>query len=287
MENKSGHIDYIKLTKESNFMNSYFFLSKEKKNAITIIYAFCRKSDDIVDDETISIDSKLIELKKWKENFICSVNNNIDDDLLMQLKDVREKYSIPEKPFIEMLEGMEMDLTRKRYNSINELTDYCYKVASTAGLMSIQIFGWSKIGSEEYAKNLGIALQLTNIIRDVRKDKNNGRIYIPFEDLKKFNYSEMEFQNEVYNSNFIELMEYETERALKYYENAKSFYSKNDIDLMISSRIIYHIYLSLLKKIIKNNYRLFDKEIKLSKFKKFIIAFGVFIKYKYYHPIFN
>ena len=278
--------DYINVTRKSNFLYSYFFLSKKKIDAITTIYAFCRRSDDIADNEELPVEKRLIELNKWKEDFIKSLTSAVDDKLLMQLKKVRNDFKIPDEPFLDMIKGMEADLTKSRYKDFQELYDYCYKAASTAGLMSIEVFGWTNPGARKYAENLGIALQLTNIIRDVKKDKDNGRIYIPEDDMLKFNYTEEDLINEKYNEKFIKLMKYESDRAKEYYIKSALFYSKKDKDLMIASRIIQSIYYSMLNKMENNNFNVFKRQEKISKFKKIWITACVYLKYKFYYTLF-
>jgi phytoene synthase len=173
-----------------------------------------------------------------------------------------------------------MDLERNRYETFEELYKYCYRAAATVGLMCIEIFGYRDSSAKDFAVNLGIALQLTNILRDIKKDALNGRIYIPRDDLEKFGYSEEELLENKYNDSFIELMKYESERARKFYKKADSYLSKEDKGLMFPARIMQHIYFNVLKNIEKSNYNVFEKYAKVSKFRKIFITLGVYLKYR-------
>ena len=183
-------------------------------------------------------------------------------------------------PFFDLIEGMEMDIEKNRYETFDDLYKYCYCAASSVGLMSIEIFGYKNEGIKKYAEYLGVALQLTNILRDIKKDALNNRIYLPLEDLKKFNYSESYLLNSVYNDNFKELMEYEYKRAKEYYEMADSFLKKEDKGFMVAARIMEHIYSELLKKIKTIDYNVFANTVSVPKYKKLILAYLIFIKYK-------
>lgn len=271
--------DFKPVTKKSNFLYSYFFLPAEKIDAITTVYAFCRKSDDIVDDEK-PVEEKLMLLNKWRDEFRKSLKGEYASDLFENLHRTITKFNIPEEPFEELLDGMEIDIVKSRYSNFSELRDYCYKVASTVGLISIEIFGYKNDKTKLFAENLGIALQLTNIMRDVKRDILQNRIYIPEEDMARFGYSKNDFIRNVYDERFIKLMDFECSRAKEYYELANKFLTKEDKGLMFSARIMQHIYFSLLKKIERLDYNVYKTKVGVSKFRKFLIAYGVFVKYK-------
>lgn len=266
---------------KSNFLYSFSLLSKEKNDAINTIYAFCRKTDDIVDNENESADVKFQELTDWKNELGVAIETgNSKHNLLNKISEVIKKFNIPHEPFFELIDGMEMDLKKNRYNDFNELTDYCYKAASTVGLMCVEVFGYNNIKTKDFAINLGIALQLTNIIRDVKTDASIGRIYLPLEDLRRFNYHETDLLEGRYNDEFINLMKFECERAEYFYDEANKSLPKEDKGLMFSARIMEHIYFRLLKKIEKKNFNVFEKKIRVSDFKKILITAGVYFKYK-------
>jgi phytoene synthase len=174
---------------------------------------------------------------------------------------------------------MEMDLQTQSYTRIDELMLYCYRVASTVGLMCIEIFGYKNKSARDFAVNLGYALQLTNIIRDVNIDAQNNRIYLPKEDLMKFGYSESEIYAKVYNKNFVDLMRHESLRAREYFDKANKSLDFEDKPAMFAARAMQHIYFRLLEKIEEKNYNVYAEKIKVSKFEKVGISIGVWAKY--------
>ncbi|MEO8664718.1 MAG: phytoene/squalene synthase family protein [Ignavibacteria bacterium] len=266
---------------KSNFLYSFSLLSKEKNDAINTVYAFCRRTDDIVDDKNESDEKKYSRIIEWRNEFEKALmNGDSKYSLLNSLNKIIYKFSIPVEPFFDLIKGMEMDLKRNRYNTFGELIDYCFNVASTVGLMCIEIFGYNNPKTKDFAINLGIALQLTNILRDIKADAQNGRIYIPLEDLRRFNYSEKDLLSFTYNQEFISLMKHECERARFFYDEANKNLSKEDKGLMFAARIMEHIYFRVLKKIEKRNYNVFQKKVKVSKLKKIYITAGVYLKYK-------
>lgn len=278
-----SQIEEKEITKKSksNFFYSFSLLPKEKNEAINTVYAFCRSTDDIVDNETESEEKKYSKILEWRDEFKKALKTgNSKYSLLNNLNRIIKRFNIPIEPFFDLIKGMEMDLKKKRYNNFSELMDYCFNVASTVGLMCIEIFGYNNPKTKDFAINLGIALQLTNILRDIKTDSQQGRIYIPLEDLKKFNYSESELMNFVYNENFRNLMKYECERAGHYYDKANSYLTKEDKGLMFAARIMEHIYFRVLKKIEKKNYNVFENKVKVSKLKKIYITAGVYLKYR-------
>ncbi len=265
----------------SSFLYSFALLSKEKNDAMNTIYAFCRKTDDIVDSTDEPDEVKLSKIIEWRNELEkAMINGDSRFSLLNKLNAVKRKFNIPAEPFFDLIRGMEMDLEKNRYNTFGELAEYCFNVASTVGLMSIEVFGYSNQKTKDFAVNLGIALQLTNILRDIRQDAEYGRIYIPLEDMRKFGYTENDLINMKYDERFIELMKYECERAKAYYSKADSFLTKDDKGFMFAARIMQHIYFRLLKKIEKKNYNVFEGKVRVSKLKKLYIAAGVFLKYK-------
>ena len=247
------------------------------------IYAFCRKTDDIVDDDTITKRSKQDHLNEWKKSLQDAFIKKSNIELLNELKLCVDEFNIPQKPFFDLIEGMELDLVQDRFKNFESLKDYCYKAASTVGLMTIPVFGYKKKETVDYAINLGIALQLTNIIRDVKTDSLRGRIYLPLEDLESFNYSEEELFNGTYNEQFIELMSFQTKRARAYYNEANKNLLSQDKSTMFTARAMQYIYYRLLDKIEQEKYNVFNKKIRVSNFNKLFIALTVWLKYKIFN----
>lgn len=270
------------ITKQSktNFRYSFSLLPKAKNDAINTIYAFCRRTDDIVDNDNPDKEYKRSELYKWRDDFTSALKQKVDDKLLNDTSAVIKQFNIPFEPFYDLIRGMEMDLDKTRYESFDELYEYCYCAAGTVGLMCIEIFGYNNPKTRDFAVAQGIALQLTNILRDIKKDALNGRIYIPFEDLERYHYSEEDLMESKYNANFIDLMKYETQRARDYYKKADEFLTKEDKGLQFAARIMRHIYFDLLEKIENRNYNVFNEEVRVSKLKKLFWTFGVYTKYR-------
>lgn len=264
---------------KSSFYYAFNLLPEDKRDAMNTVYAFCRKTDDIVDENSDSTDLKYEKLRKWRIEFEKSFTGHSEFALLNKLGTTISKFDITLDPFFELIKGMEMDLQKDRYKSFDDLQLYCYRVASTVGLMCIEIFGYKHPSTKQFAVDLGIALQMTNILRDIGKDAKNGRIYLPQEDLIKFNYSEAEIMSLIYNDNFRDLMVYESSRAKQYFNSATANLDLDDKKTMFAARAMQHIYYKMLENIIAADYDVFNNDIKVSKFEKVGIALGVWAKY--------
>lgn len=264
---------------KSSFYYAFNLLPQDKRNAMNTVYAFCRETDDIVDEGLEPVEVKYEKLRKWHIELEKSFFGESSYTLLNTLAKTIKQFNIPLEPFFELLKGMEMDLQNKRYVKFEDLRLYCYRVASTVGLMCIEIFGYKHNTAKDFAVNLGIALQLTNIMRDVKKDSMNGRIYLPQEDLEKFGIAEKEIFKGVYSPAFKSLMEYEAERAKFYFNKANEALNLDDKPSMFAARAMQHIYYKLLEKIIGADYNVFEKNIKVSKIEKIGISLGVWAKY--------
>lgn len=255
-------------------------LPSKKRDAMNTIYSFCRITDDIVDDNNMSREQKQLKLDEWKNSLSNAFNKKSENELFIELNDCIEEFNIPQKPFFDLIDGMEMDLNKSRYSTFEELKEYCYKVASTVGLMTIPVFGFKNKLTKEYAINLGIALQLTNILRDIKTDAQSGRIYLPAEDLERFNYSEQELLTSTYNENFIELMKFQSDRAREFYQLANNNLFPEDKSSMFTARAMQYIYYRLLDKIEQEHFNVFEDKIRVSTFNKLFISLSVWIKYK-------
>jgi phytoene synthase len=264
---------------KSSFYYAFNLLPEDKRDAMNTVYAFCRKTDDIVDENSDSTDLKYEKLRRWRIEFEKSFSGHSEFALLNKLGTTISKFNIPLDPFFELIKGMEMDLQKDRYKSFDDLQLYCYRVASTVGLMCIEIFGYKHPSTKQFAVDLGIALQMTNILRDIGKDAKTGRIYLPQEDIIKFNYTEQEILSLVYNDNFRDLMMYESSRAKQYFNSATANLDLDDKKTMFAARAMQHIYYKMLENIIAADYDVFNNDIKVSKFEKVGIALGVWAKY--------
>ena len=270
----------IAKTSKSSFYYAFNLLPEEKRDAMNTVYAFCRKTDDIIDEGSDTDEVKYEKLRKWRIELEKAFSSQSDYILLNKLGNTIHKFNIPYEPFFELLKGMEMDLQNKRYLTFDDLRLYCYRVASTVGLMCIEIFGYKHKSAKEFAVNLGIALQLTNILRDIKKDSLKGRIYLPQEDLKQFSYTEDDVFKQQYDQRFINLMKYEVDRAEKFFKIATENLDLDDKKAMFAARAMQHIYKRLLEKIIDSEYNIYQKNIRVSSFEKVGISLGVWAKYR-------
>jgi len=261
-------------SRESNFYFSFLILPQPKREAIETIYTFCRVTDDIVDgveDEK----EKYVRLRQWTDELERSLYGVSKYSVLNRLSKIIRHFNIPLHHFYDLIKGMEMDLTKHRYETFEELQEYCYRAASTVGLISAEVFGYKTENTKQYAVNLGIALQLTNILRDIKQDAKRGRVYIPQEDLQRFGYSEKELRHGEYNERFVELMKFECARAHYYYKKARGFLAEEDKPFLYAARAMGNIYYLLLQRIEKANYDVFSKRIRLSSPLKLFIAMGL------------
>src|SRR5437899_4735847 len=233
---------------------------------MTVFYAFCRVIDDIVDSSDLSAAEKQVRLAKWRQMLQAAVP---DEPLLaLEIRRLMDKYSLSPGMLEEIIAGVEMDLSIVRYSTFEELRVYCYRVASAVGLVSIEIFGYRNPRCKQYAIDLGLALQMTNIIRDVGKDLRDGRIDLPQEDLARFNYSETELQERQYNEHFLGLMEFEAAHAREFFSRAAAALPPEDRRAMAPAEIMASIYRGLLRRIERDKFRVFEKEYQLSKYEK-------------------
>lgn len=271
--------DIIVKESKSSFYYTFLFLPKHKRKAMHTIYAFCRVTDDIIDADGFSQEEKLVRIEEWRDELIKSLNLSSKFRLLNSLASVIRDFNMSIEPFFDLIEGVKMDLVKNRYETFDELLVYCYRVASTIGIMSIELFGYKNPKSKDYAYNLGIAMQLTNILRDIKVDAENDRIYLPQEDLKKFNFSDDEIKLSIYNQKFIDLMKFEVSRAEYFYQKANENIHPDDHKVLAMGRAMQEIYYKILKKIEKNNYDVFNKNNNLKSYQKMGITIKNYIKY--------
>ncbi len=251
---------------KSNLALAFVSLGRERKRDITVFYAFCRVIDDIADSSEVSVVEKRVRLAKWRQMLRSAAQN--EPLLARDVRQVISKYSLPTAMLEEIIAGVEMDLSTLRYPSFEELRVYCYRVASAVGLVSIEIFGYRNPRCKQYAIELGLALQMTNIIRDVGKDLQNGRIYLPQEDLARFHYSEIELTKRQYDERFVQLMEFQARRARQFFANAAAALPVEDRKAMAPAEIMGSVYRGLLRRIELDKFRVFEKEYRLSKMEK-------------------
>ena len=261
----------------SNFYYAFVFLPRPKREAIFAAYAFSRRADDLVDQAT-SREAAVRDLQAWREQLHACYGGNPTDPIAQNLQCVLQQFLIPKAHFLHLIDGVEMDLSKNRYATFEELHAYCYRVASAIGLICIEIFGYRNPRTVDYAVNLGIALQLTNILRDVRTDAEQDRIYLPQEDLDRFGYSDSDLMAGTYNPAFTRLMAFQCQRARDYYARARDHLTAEDRAGLFSAEIMAEIYARLLQRIEAMDYNVFDQTATLSNLRKLAIALGIYLR---------
>jgi phytoene synthase len=261
-----------------SFYFSARFLKPEKRLPIYALYALCRLVDDEVDAAEVNDEQAAIAaVENWKKRLeeVYSKTENVklkpkNEQALVLLawRDMLSRYKIPQELPLELMRGVLMDTHIKRYETWDELYVYCYRVASTVGLMSSEIFGYEKPETLEYAEALGIAMQLTNILRDVREDASMHRIYLPAEDLKKFDVSEEQVLANNLDGNFIRLMKFEIERARHYYSLAEKGIPLLEKDTRFTVLLAARIYGKILDEIERQHYDVFARRAHTTKLQK-------------------
>lgn len=267
------------ITKQSgsNFYYAFLFLPKPKREALYAVYAFCRLSDDLVDESKAGVDPA-DALTRWRHAVDACLDGSVDSPIIAAIGQAARQFHIPKVYFEELLNGMEMDLTRTRYATFEELYPYCYRVASIVGLICIEIFGYTNPLTKRYAEQLGIAFQLTNILRDVGVDAQRGRIYLPQDELRRFGYSEEELLAGRYNRAFTELMRFQCERARGFFQAASAALTAEDKRSLLAAEIMRAIYYRLLLRIEARRYDVFRADISIGKPRKLLLAGGLWLR---------
>lgn len=256
---------------ETSFYYSFSLLPREQREAMHTVYAFCRTTDDIV-DEAHDDRTRADVLREWRLELGRAVRGESSFPILNQVNVTARRFHIPVDHFYDLIRGVEMDLAKTRYETFDELREYCFLVASSVGLMCRQIFGYKNESTKEYAVNLGIALQLTNVLRDVKDDALRGRIYLPREDLIRFGVSEEDILACRYTPAFVNLMRFEVERTRTYFAAARDALRDEDKGFFFPARIMWSIYAHILNRIERSGFNVFDRRIGISRVHKFLIA---------------
>ena len=255
---------------KSNLAFALRILPKERRDDVVVFYAFCRTVDDIADDAEVPKQERRTALQAWEEG----LRNGFPEghELGNEVEEMVARRGIPQEWLLEIIEGCTMDLEVQRFQGWEELSRYNWKVAGVVGLVCTRIFGCVHEDSDKYAELLGNALQLTNILRDVGEDlANGGRIYLPINDLMRFQYSERDLVGKVYDGRFLAMMSYEAERAQHLFDEAERIMPDVDRDALVAARIMAEIYLNLLGKIRAGKFQVFTKRYSVSKARKLAI----------------
>lgn len=260
----------------SSFYYSFLFLSPERRRAITALYAFCREVDDTV-DECTDVELARTKLNWWRKEINAMLQGNPGHPVTLALQPHLLPYRLEGKYLQAIIDGMEMDLNQTRYLDFPGLQRYCWHVASVVGFLSAGIFGAARPETLQYAEKLGLAFQLTNIIRDVGEDARIGRIYLPVNELQRFNVTAADLLNARHGENFQNLMRFQAQRAHAIYEEAFALLPMEDRRAQRPGLIMAAIYRALLREIEKDGFHVLSQKISLTPIRKLWLAWKTFV----------
>lgn len=261
----------------SSFYYSFLFLPQPRRAAIIALYAFCREVDDVV-DETSDPQVALTTLHWWRKEVAQMLAGAPSHPVTRALAPHLEPFNIRGEHLIAVIDGMEMDLTQTRYLDFVALERYCWHVASVVGIMSAGIFGHSDERTLQYAEKLGLAFQLTNIIRDVGEDARRGRIYLPISELQQFGVPAADILNAKHSDNFERLMRFQLERARRCYDEAFALLPPQDRRAQRAGLIMAAIYRALLEEIERDGLRVLQHKISLTPLRKLWLAWKTWVR---------
>lgn len=255
----------------TNFYTAFLFLPRERRRAIYAVYAFSRRADDAVDAvEEAGVSEE--EARRRLGELRALVAGAAEDPLAPAIEDAIRRFAIPRRHFEDLLAGMEMDLERKEYDTFEELYRYCYHVASVVGFISLEIFGHSGPEARGPAERLGIAMQLTNIVRDVAEDLDRGRRYLPREDLDRFSYRDEELRRRVVDRRFRDLVRFEVARARRYFDEARALFPLVRRESRYCPVLLARLYGRILDRVERQDYDVLTKRPRLSAREKLAVA---------------
>ena len=256
----------------SSFAQAFRLLGPERRTALEAVYAFCRFVDDVADDLAPGSRDSAALLVRWREELEGVYAGTATHPIGIALADAVRRFALPQRHFTDLIRGVEMDLSRRRYATFDELEEYCYLVASTVGLLCIEIFGRRNPAAVDYARDLGVAFQLTNILRDVREDGARGRLYLPLEDLARFGCDEEELLAGRYSARVGALMAFECGRARAYYLRARGSLAPEDRRALAPAEAMRLIYERLLGRIESRRFDVFHERIALPRYERVGLA---------------
>ena len=245
----------------SNLALAFILLPKERRQGMAALYAFCREVDDVADEDSRPVEERARMLEEWRVDVRKACTGGVPAFAVnRELQLVIQAYGLKFELFDELIRGCEMDLVRHRYETYEELEQYCYRVASVVGLLSIEVFGYTDPGCREYAVHLGKALQFTNILRDVRRDAERGRIYLPAEELRRHGVTDEEILRGVYSDRYQRAAEAVAERAREFYRAARRTLPGVDRRSMVAAELMGSVYWRLFKKLEATRFHVFGPE---------------------------
>jgi phytoene synthase len=261
----------------SSFYYSFLFLPPERRRAITALYAFCREVDDTV-DECTDVAIARTKLMWWRKEIAAMLAGAPTHPVTKALQPHMATYSLDSKHLLAIVDGMEMDLDQTRYLDYAGLKRYCWHVAGAVGILSASIFGATRPETLQYAEKLGLAFQLTNIIRDVGEDARKGRIYLPVDELQKFNVTAADILNARHSENFEKLMRFQAERAQVTYDEAFAMLPVADRRAQRPGLMMAAIYRALLNEIERDRFHVLEQKISLTPIRKLWLAWKTYVR---------
>ncbi len=274
------HCQRVAKEHAKNFYFAFRALPIVKRRAIYAAYAYCRMCDDIADGD-IPVERKRRMLAHVRQTLRTALSRGASTRALAPefraLSHAASTFDIPSEYFYQILEGVESDLTKTRFANFGELREYCYKVASVVGLVCIEVFGYTDARAAEYAIDMGIAMQLTNILRDVREDAERERVYLPQDEMERFGYTERDLMEGVVNDSFRRLMKLQAERARRYYDRSRPLFDLLDADSRSCPRVLHAAYAAILRRIEEAGFDVLSQRIGLSASEKLVIAARLWI----------
>jgi len=257
----------------SSFYYSFLFLSVPQRQAITALYAFCREVDDIVDN-VHETDVARTKLDWWRQEIQRTYEGGATHPIGKALSTAISRYDLHQEYFMEIIDGMTMDLEQFSYPEFKQLALYCHRVASVVGLLSAEIFGYQNRATLKYAESLGMALQLTNIIRDVREDAERGRVYLPQDEMNQFDVKTDDILALKTSPELVELLTFQSQRATQYFQQAMTLLPDCDRYTQRTGLIMANIYQATLKEIEQDGFQVMQQRISLTPLRKFWIAWS-------------
>lgn len=272
----------------SNFYYAFLTLPRRRRDALYAVYAFCRTVDDIADlgdERGVDRAAQRTELERWRRDVArCyEPGGRPEHPIAAGLARAVSEFAIPREALLAIIDGVEMDLDQVRYETAEDLYPYCYRVASAVGLCCIEIFGYTDPRAREYAVNLGTALQLTNIMRDVGADARAGRVYVPQEDLRKFGVTTEDLRAGRYSDEFVSLMRHQAARARQFYRAARDAFPTADARSLVAAEIMGRIYRALLEEIEARGFRVFEERVTVPTGRKLAIALRCWASVRFGH----
>jgi phytoene synthase len=276
IENAAAYCRKLTVRSHSNFYYAFLFLPQKRREALEAVYAYCRLVDDVVDEEAPVAD-KLLGIERWRKELDAVYGDEVSaHPVTAKLKEAVRRFDIRREDMEAVIDGCAMDISITRYETWEDLRRYCYRVASAVGLMCIEIFGYSSPRAREYAIDLGIALQLTNILRDVAEDARRGRIYLPAEELRAFGVREEDLSAGVATPALKQLLRWNAQRARAHYLRARAAIGEAERRRLVIAEIMGDIYYALLERLEANGFQIFGGKTIVRRRRKMAIALGKF-----------